>query len=163
MIDSLKSDLQSMRSEVDSKRREITQLEQLRQEIAIWINWGRQLLLEVAGPRAALIPLEDIRVLIEEACLSSVGHRLFTSKLAMLREEKKLFTNPRLNERTVLVAGGAREKLVSIRPVIVAILALRRVQRMSGLLPVLFALSPNTTEIDFRIRGPEVSSLASFP
>jgi hypothetical protein len=101
-----------------------------------WTNWSRRLLGQLCGPKAAVLPVSDLRMLLEEACLSSVGSHSLTSKLALLRDEKKLLTNPRVNLRSIFPSGKSRKNIVSIRSIIVTFLTLRRIQRMSGFLPI---------------------------
>jgi hypothetical protein len=136
VIERLESSLRDLRASAEDARREIARLEQFKPEIAQWVNWSRALLIELAGPSAATMAPGDARVLLEEACFSSVGNRSLMLKLAMLRDEKKLFTNARFDRGALSAAAGPRHKIMSVRPIVGAVLALRIFQGLSGVLPL---------------------------
>jgi myosin heavy subunit len=136
LIEELEQNSRKLQSENEAIKGEIARVEQYKPEIMQWTNWSRRLLGQLCGPKAAVLQISDVRMLLEEACLSSVGNRSLTSKLALLRDEKKLLTSSRLNLRSIFVSGKFRKNIVSIRSIIVTFLTLRRIQRMSGFLPI---------------------------
>jgi hypothetical protein len=77
-------------------------------------------------------------MMLEEACLASIGPRSLKSKLALLRDQKKLLTNTRFVQGSVFVATGQRPRVAWLRPAIVAMLAVRRIQGMAGVLTMRF-------------------------
>jgi chromosome segregation ATPase len=137
-VDVLEGRIRTLESGLEAARGEIARLEQNKTEISQWGRWSRALLAELAGPTVTAMPVESVQMLLEEACLSSVGSRSQISKMALLRDQKKLLTNPRFNHRSVFVGSVPRQKIGSLRPAIVAILTLRRIQGMSGLLTMHF-------------------------
>jgi hypothetical protein len=51
-------------------------------------------------------------------------------------------TSSRFNQGLAFVSAGQKQKIDSVRPVIVTLLALRKIQRMSGFLPIHFPAAP---------------------
>jgi myosin heavy subunit len=152
LIEELECSARRLRAENDAMKAEAARLEQYKPEITQWTNWSRRLLGQLCGPKAAVLPVADVRMLLEEACLSSVGSRSLTSKLAILRDEKKLLTSPRISLRSVFVSGKLRKNGVSVRAIVVTFLALRRIQRMSGFLPVHYGSQNEAAERTARQR-----------
>jgi chromosome segregation ATPase len=129
-------DRRELLSDVEAARKDAAQG---KPEAAKWATWSRAILGQLLGARAATMPLDDVRCLLEEALLSSVGNRAMTFKISSLRDQKKLLTQPALNPRSGLLAVRQRTRKVdSVRPMIVIMLSLRKMRQIAGKMPMKF-------------------------
>lgn len=136
-------------AEVDRKRNE---QEKAIRAAAEWEQWSKSILYRITEGTSAIRSTKDVRFLLEEALLSTIGRRGILTKLDILKAEKKIFLNfasegnldilnlnafhgPDAPPQPLLVI-----KIGSIRPMMVAIMFIRRIQVMSHRLPV--RLSP---------------------
>ena len=139
-----------MRSaEVDRKRNE---QEKAINAAAEWDQWSKSILYRITEGTSAIRSTKDVRFLLEEALLSTIGRRGILTKLDILKAEKKIFINfaqtgnlDVLNLNAIQGPDAPPQPLLilkigSIRPMMVAIMFIRRVQVMSHRLPV--RLSP---------------------
>jgi hypothetical protein len=126
-----KEDLVKLRNDESRLKREIARLEQLKTENAEWNRWSGSILKEISGPSELSKSARDVRFLLEEALLASVGNRGVIRKIEILRTEKRLLGNARF-----LACQEAQEKVRSLRPMIVSFIFVRRVQELSGILPM---------------------------
>jgi hypothetical protein len=79
------ADRRALPADVDAARKDAAQG---KPEAAKWATWGRAVLGQLLGARAATMPLDDVRCLLEEALLASVGNRGMTCKISSLRDQK---------------------------------------------------------------------------
>jgi chromosome segregation ATPase len=135
-IEELQDAIVSLRASSESNVREIEKLRQAKPEISQWVNWGRKLIAQLGVSVPTCLSPADLRLLLEEACLASVNSRSLTQKLAILRAEKQLLTTPRFTRKFLTGAASARNVISSIRPIMITFLAVRKLQRVCGVLPM---------------------------
>ena len=130
-VKDLKRETDSLRNREKLVMKKNEELERVKAEAKSWLLWGRSLLREMSSSANVNVP--DVRRALEETLLSSIGHKSVSTKLEILRAEKKLLTSER-----VRVVSEVHEKVMSIRPVIVALIFGKRLAEMSGCLPIKF-------------------------
>jgi chromosome segregation ATPase len=128
----LMGDRKELQTTVQNQKRQIDKLLNLRTENQQWVNWSRTLLGQLSGPRSTTWAATDVQFLLQEACLSSIGNRSLSFKLSSLREQKRILLSPKFSQRAVLAHSRPKEKLASVRPMIVTLLVLRKMEKMSG-------------------------------
>jgi hypothetical protein len=138
----LEDERKDLKATIDSQKHEITRLSQFKPEIQQWANWSRALLAQLMGPSVTALPNADVRLLLQEACFSSVGNRSLTFKLSSLRQQKKLLINPRFNQCITFTRARSRQKVISVRPLVAMLLLLRKIEKMAGQAPLTFLPLP---------------------
>ena len=135
-------------AEVDRKRNE---QEKAIRTAAEWEQWSKSILYRITEGTSAIYATRDVRFLLEEALLSTIGRRGLLAKLDILKAEKKILIsfavagNLDILNLNVNLAGNPEpqplliQKIGSIRPMMVAIMFIRRIQVMSHRLPVKLA------------------------
>ena len=121
------------------------ELKQVKSQADSWLLWARSLLRQLSASASTSMSVEDVRYALEEAVLSSIGHDTMRRKLETLRAEKQLLRSERI--RSVPV----RQKMNSIRPVIVTLIFAKRLAEISGSLPMRFG---NLTKRDIPDAAP---------
>ena len=147
-------------SELVRKKSAEVDLRRSEQERAIriaadWENWSKSIFYQITDGTAVVQSSKDIRFLLEEALLSTIGHHGLLTKLEILKAEKKLFsihcnlknlgkanyrkTNSDNKDPSNEPEINLPPKIVSIRPVMVAVMSTRRLQVISHRLPIKFS------------------------
>ena len=122
------ADLEKLESENKAMKREVTEARALMtQEVATreWEQWARRLHSVAVGPSGLSIRSEEIRRSLEETVFAALGNRSVLKRLEFLRTEKKLLQSGLL---TTKVDRGE----LTLRHVITAMSAVRRIQKLSG-------------------------------
>lgn len=135
-------------AEVDRKRNE---QERAIKAAAEWEQWSKSILYQITDGTAAIHGTKDVRFLLEEALLSTIGRKGILTKLDILKAEKKIFTTfaltgnmDYLNLSADISRNSSSQPLLitkvgSIRPIMVSIMFVRRLQVISHRLPVKLA------------------------
>lgn len=89
-----------------------------------WLRWSKALYRQITRDTCGECNEKDIKFTIQEAIISSMGHITFRKKLELLRLEKKLILKQQ--NLTYFRNGNRKEKVVSIRPIMICTLFARR-------------------------------------
>jgi hypothetical protein len=111
-----------------SLKRNVLELEQVKTDNVQWGIWSRTLLSRLVSPRDLNIPPDEVRTLLEQVFLTSVGQRSVLRKLEILKAEKRLLKLPRFD----FAVSAPRKPLVSIRPLMLAFVFAKTLQTTTG-------------------------------
>jgi hypothetical protein len=103
-------------------------LEQIKVDSAQWAIWSRTLIGRLVAPHDANLPSDEVRSLLEQVFLTSVGQRSVIRKLEMLKAEKRLLKLPRF----ALAGSSSKRPLNSIRPLMLTYLFANKLQTFTG-------------------------------
>jgi hypothetical protein len=95
-------------------------------ELRIWDHWGRSMCHRLLDRSATGMSPGNLRFLLEEAMLASIGHRTLIRRLEFLRAEKRFLTAA-VGTKFGPVASGE----VSIRQLLLVSLFAKRLQSMA--------------------------------
>ena len=124
-----------MKDDLLKLQRENRLLERNRTEINEWNNWAKSLFTHINDRSSSTTPIPEIRFLLEESLLASIGFRTYSRKIEMLRNEKRLLLTGKFSNRK-----NIKEKPNSIRPITLSLIFMRRIMGYGGCVPT--QLSP---------------------
>lgn len=93
-----------------------------------WENWARSLYYQVTDCPSPVISSRQLKYSLEEAVLSNIDLKTNSRKMEILRAEKNFLKNREIFE----YFRSAKESLISIRPLLVAFVFLRRIKCMAS-------------------------------
>jgi len=135
LIIEYESIIKSMKDDLLKLQRENRLLERNRTEINEWNNWAKSLFTHINDRSSSTTPIPEIRFLLEESLLASIGFRTYSRKIEMLRNEKRLLLTGKFSNRK-----NIKEKPNSIRPITLSLIFMRRIMGYGGCVPT--QLSP---------------------
>ena len=131
----LEKDISELQKKLDIAERENKRSEKSREELQQWNSWSVALYRQLTDTYSSHIDPSDIRFVIEEQVLASIGFHNTTRKSEILKAEKQLL----LDERVRKVKP--QKRLLSLRPLIMSTIFVRIVQSLSGTAAPKFAIS----------------------
>jgi chromosome segregation ATPase len=134
-IAELTDKLHSFTSNEAALKRQLIRLEQMKTDNAQWTIWGRTLLGQLASPKDANLPGEEVRNLLEQIFLTAIGQRSVTRKIDILRAEKKLLKLPRYS----ISVGAPKKPVNSLRPLMLTYVFTNKLRVMTGTAKLRFA------------------------
>lgn len=130
--DQLSSKLKDTTIENDRLNRENGKLIEIKKDEQEWRSWGYALLNQILDSDNSTLTVKEIRNNIEEALLNSINQNRNIRKMDILRSEKKYLSNLLFENKK-----HRKEKIVSLRPIIISLMFARRVEMHSGNIPTL--------------------------
>lgn len=123
-----RNDLVIQRSaELEMKRNEQENAIRIAQE---WEQWSKSILFRITNGTATFHGPNDIKFLLEEALLSTIGHQNLLLKLDILQAQKKLFLTFSESE-CLFAADESSTSIDSLRMLMVIVMFLRRLRVLS--------------------------------
>ncbi|KAK8894724.1 hypothetical protein M9Y10_023161 [Tritrichomonas musculus] len=137
-------------------QRDTNKLERNTNELKEWNDWSRSLLSQISDTAPPNPPSNEVRYMLEEALLVALNQRTTRRKLELLRTEKKLIKSSPKSTLNLLLqpskstSGGNsgksknninnpdRNKVFSMRPMMLAFIFSGRLQEFSGTVPSKF-------------------------
>ena len=137
-------------------QRDTNKLERNTNELKEWNDWSRSLLSQISDTAPPNPPSNDVRYMLEEALLVALNQRTTRRKLELLRTEKKLIKSSPKSTLNLLLqpskstSSGSnsksknninnpdRNKVFSMRPMMLAFIFSGRLQEFSGTVPSKF-------------------------
>ena len=132
-LESEQEENKRLREHDDFLQRENAKLEQMKTEMTAWTTWSRSMLHQLSSTANANMPIADVRYALEEALLTSIGHRMIRRKMEILRVEKRILKSEHIRAIPVL-----HDKITSIRPIVLVLFFAKRIEEMNGSLPIRF-------------------------
>jgi hypothetical protein len=121
------------RQEAEQARKESKKAEQQILALKLWESWGQRVHRVIHSTEPAEVTGKDLRLVLEEALLSSVSHRVVSTRLESLRIQKLLL----LKFDGKLLTTKLQIKNGSFRVVMVVCMFAQRIQKFSGHLPLM--------------------------
>ena len=100
------------------------------EDSSAWMKWATGLYYQITEGSIPAFSSEDIKYALEEALLSSIGHRTLRRRLEILRSEKRMLVSC----RSLLTDNYRVTPVQSIRPLTLVAMFSRRMQSMAGCL-----------------------------
>ncbi|OHS95122.1 hypothetical protein TRFO_38640 [Tritrichomonas foetus] len=119
---------------ISQMTRDCQRMERAVSELNEWISWSRTMVRQVSDTIGMNPPVNEIRFILEEALLASLGQKDIRRKVDILRAEKKML----LSHKPILVKSPYKEQTRSARPIILAMIFTKRLQVFSGNIPAKF-------------------------
>jgi hypothetical protein len=131
----LERKVQQDQQEVEQARRDMKRMEQQVVALKLWESWGQRVHRVIHDIDAAELNGKDLRLILEESLLSSVSHRVVSTRLESLRMQKMVLMkfDKKLLTTKLPLRGG-------FRSITIICMFARRIQRISGHLPLSIGL-----------------------
>ena len=139
-----KTDNKRYLDEINSFKEEAKRIDTVKSKLSDWEKWAARMFSQIAEGRAVpILSMNDIRYSLEEALLSSFGHRTIRRKLGILRVEKAIICQHYDDIATSQGPLNVRH----IKPLISFVLFLRKIQSFAGCVP------PKFKTVSFQPKG----------
>lgn len=145
-VDCIEEENELLKNTHEKMRTDLAKAQSQVISLAQWEAWSKRLLRIIRETPCRNMNHEQLRLTIEETLLSSVSNRTMFFRIELLRDEKHLLLN---HSKQIL------EKPHSKRPkfntILIALIAIRKIQRASGHSPLYLSKPVNNSVISRRL------------